>query len=68
MIANMALDRLETTIQSVVARRGAGVNVIRYADDFIITGATPAILMEEVKPLVETFMASRGCVFPKKKP
>ena len=59
-IANMALDRLEATIQSVVARRGAGVNVIRYADDFIITGATPAILMEEVKPLVETFLASRG--------
>jgi RNA-directed DNA polymerase len=60
VIANMALDRLETTIQSVVARRGAAVNVIRYADDFIITGATPAILMEEVKPLVETFLASRG--------
>ena len=59
-IANMALDRLEATIQSVVARRGAGVNVIRYADDFIITGTTPAILMEEVKPLVETFLASRG--------
>jgi len=60
VIANMTLDRLETTIQSVVARRGAGVNVIRYADDFIITGATPVILMEEVKPLVETFLASRG--------
>ena len=60
VIANMALDRLETTIQSVVARRGAGVNVIRYADDFIITGANPSILMEEVKPLVETFLASRG--------
>ncbi len=60
VIANMALDRLETTIQTVVARRGACINVIRYADDFIITGATPAILMEEVKPLVETFLGRRG--------
>jgi len=60
VIANMALDRLETTIQSVIARRGACINVIRYADDFIITGATPEILMEEVKPLVETFLGRRG--------
>jgi len=60
VIANMVLDRLETTIQTVVARRGACINVIRYADDFIITGATPAILMQEVKPLVETFLGRRG--------
>jgi len=56
----MALNRLETTLQSVVARRGACINVIRYADDFIITGATPEILMEEVKPCVETFLGRRG--------
>jgi len=60
VIANQALDRLETTIQTVVARRGACINVIRYADDFIITGATPAILIKEVKPLVETFLGCRG--------
>lgn len=60
VIANIALDHLETTIQSVIARRGACINVIRYADDFIITGATPEILMEEVKPLVETFLGRRG--------
>lgn len=60
VIANMALNRLETTLQSVVARRGACINVIRYADDFIITGATPEILMEEVKPCVETFLGRRG--------
>ncbi len=60
VIANMALDRLETTLQSVIARRGTCINVIRYADDFIITGATPEILMEEIKPLVETFLGRRG--------
>ena len=60
VIANMALNRLETTLQSVVARWGACINVIRYADDFIITGATPEILMEEVKPCVETFLERRG--------
>ncbi len=60
VIANMALNRLETMLQKTVARRGACINVIRYADDFIITGATPEILMEEVKPQVETFLGRRG--------
>ena len=60
VIANMALDRLEATIKEKVARRGAKINVIRYADDFIVTGVTPDILINEVKPLVETFLASRG--------
>ncbi len=60
VIANMVLDRLEVTLQTVIARRGACINVIRYADDFIITGSTPEILMEEVKPLVETFLGRRG--------
>jgi len=35
VIANMALNHLETTIVAAVARRGACVNVIRYADDCV---------------------------------
>jgi len=35
VIANMTLDRLEAAIKSSVARRGACVNVIRYADDCV---------------------------------
>ncbi|MCK4707778.1 MAG: group II intron reverse transcriptase/maturase [Gammaproteobacteria bacterium] len=60
VIANMTLDRLEAAILSTVARRGACVNVIRYADDFIITGANPQILTEQVRPVVETFLGARG--------
>ncbi len=36
------------------------VNLIRYADDFIITGASEALLKNEVKPVVETFLQARG--------
>jgi RNA-directed DNA polymerase len=36
------------------------VNLVRYADDFIITGATKELLENEVKPLVEQFLRDRG--------
>ena len=36
------------------------MNLIRYADDFIITGTTKERLENEVKPLVEQFMLDRG--------
>jgi RNA-directed DNA polymerase len=36
------------------------VNVVRYADDFVITGNTPEVLENEVKPWVEQFLATRG--------
>jgi len=35
-------------------------NVARYADDFVITGASPELLEQEVKPLVARFLAERG--------
>jgi RNA-directed DNA polymerase len=40
--------------------RRTTVHVIRFADDFIITGTTPAFLTQEVTPLVEQFLAERG--------
>lgn len=36
------------------------MNLVRYADDFIITGASKELLENEVKPLVMEFMAERG--------
>ena len=36
------------------------INLIRYADDFIITGTTKDVLENEVKPLVEQFLRDRG--------
>jgi RNA-directed DNA polymerase len=40
--------------------RNAGVHLVRYADDFIITGMTKELLEHEVKPLVEEFLRARG--------
>jgi RNA-directed DNA polymerase len=40
--------------------RKAKVNLVRYADDFIITGSSQGLLEREVKPLVESFLKERG--------
>ena len=64
-LANRTLDGL----QALLARRfGATrsqrernrVHLVRYADDFIITGTSPTLLRYEVQPLVEHFLAERG--------
>jgi RNA-directed DNA polymerase len=60
VIANMTLDGLEKLLQKQCSRRGQKVNMVRYADDFIISGATKELLEEEVKPLVERFLKERG--------
>lgn len=36
------------------------VNLIRYADDFIITGSTKELLENEVQPVVAQFLHDRG--------
>ena len=36
------------------------MHLIRYADDFIMTGSSKELLEQEVKPLVEQFMRERG--------
>jgi RNA-directed DNA polymerase len=68
VIANLALDgleaRLRTTFPRYVWKGGQRtcpkVNLIRLADDFVITGATQELLQQEVKPLVEAFLKERG--------
>jgi RNA-directed DNA polymerase len=64
-LANYVLDGLQAAIEKVIpftTRRGqkAKINLVRYADDFIITGASKEILEEEIRPAVESFMAQRG--------
>jgi RNA-directed DNA polymerase len=71
VLANIALDGLQhelTTLFSTVRQaRAAKVNLVRYADDFIITGSSKEFLEEQVKPLVERFLATRGLVLSEKK-
>jgi RNA-directed DNA polymerase len=64
-IANMALDGLETRLAERFGRtltftRRHRVRVVRFADDFIITGSSKELLEEQVKPCVEDFLAERG--------
>lgn len=66
VLANLALDGLEDVLQSHFGKKNTKasyktkVNYVRYADDFIITGISKELLENEVKPLVEAFMAERG--------
>ena len=72
VIANMTLDGLENAARSSVPSRIHGnvrskVNVIRYADDFIDTGATRSILEKQVKPAIVSFQAERGLTLSEEK-
>src|SRR6266480_3958980 len=68
-IANCALDGLERLLKekfptkkplSSLGGKFLCVNLIRYADDFVITGRTKELLEGEIKPLVEQFLQERG--------
>ena len=58
-IANMVLDGLEQAA-SKAAPRQAKVHVTRFADDFIVTGASKEVLEHRVKPAIEAFLHPRG--------
>jgi RNA-directed DNA polymerase len=57
-LANMTLDGLEAELKKF--RLQDKVHMVRYADDFIITGNSKELLEDEVKPLVEKFLSARG--------
>jgi RNA-directed DNA polymerase len=67
VLANMTLDGLEQTILAVVPKRGAKVNVIRYADDFIVTAECKETLEEKVKPAIVQFLTERGLLLSAEK-
>lgn len=65
ILANMALDGLEAAVRESVApvnsnRKPAMAHVIRYADDFIVTGVSKELLEERVKPAIQRFLSVRG--------
>lgn len=63
-LANLALDGLERLLLQRFPKPKNGynakVNLIRYADDFVVTGRSQEVLEREVKPLVEHFLRERG--------
>jgi RNA-directed DNA polymerase len=65
VLANLTLDGLERLLREQFPKgnarnRTAKVKLVRYADDFVITGSSRELLEGEVKPLVEHFLNERG--------
>jgi len=68
--ANMTLDGLEAMLARKfpkAKRLSLKMNMVRYADDFIITGHSKEWLEQEVKPAVVEFLAKRGLVLSPEK-
>ena len=68
--ANMTLDGLE----GMLARKfpqakqaGRKMHMVRYADDFIITGNSKEWLEQEVRPALVEFMAEHGLILSPEK-
>lgn len=73
-LANMALDGLQSLLEQQYKRhkeKGKAVypkvHLVRYADDFIITGKDKQVLENEVLPLVCEFLAERGLTLSEEK-
>ncbi len=60
ILANIALDGMQKAISQAVSKTGDKVNFVRYADDFIVTGATQELLEQKVKPTLAAFLKQRG--------
>ena len=64
VLANLTLDGLEKTLKERFPKRPRGksplVHLVRYADDFLITGRSKELLEQEVRPVVEAFLKERG--------
>jgi RNA-directed DNA polymerase len=64
-LANATLDGLEALLHERLGatrrqRTRNKVHLVRYADDFIITGTSKELLRVEVQPLVAHFLKERG--------
>lgn len=72
VLMNLTLDGLETMLRHEWPRHSAKadqakVNLIRYADDFVITGSSHELLAQEVLPRVQQFLHARGLVLSSEK-
>ncbi|MBE6107382.1 MAG: group II intron reverse transcriptase/maturase [Erysipelotrichaceae bacterium] len=66
-LCNMTLDGLNRILKKRFTRKHINgkwynpkIHMVRYADDFIITGESKEVLENEVQPLIIDFMKSRG--------
>ena len=72
-LANMTLDGLQMLAENFKLRRtkmgyfNPMVNLVRYADDFIITCSDREILESQIKPAVSEFLQVRGLTLSEEK-
>jgi RNA-directed DNA polymerase len=65
VLANLALDGLERRLKACAASpaqqgQRAKINLVRWADDCMITGSSYELLEQEITPLVEQVLHERG--------
>lgn len=65
ILANMCLDGQEQCVLEAIVEKkcktwSPKVTTVRYADDFVITGATKRQLVFRIKPAVQKFLKVRG--------
>ena len=58
-LANMALNGIQDLL-SKKFKKPDKLHLVRYADDFIITGNSENLLSNQVKPIIEKFLSERG--------
>ncbi|WP_268843832.1 reverse transcriptase domain-containing protein, partial [Vibrio anguillarum] len=63
----LTLAGLEKLVKEVAKKSGERVNFIGYADDFVITGSSKDVLVNEVKPRVIDFLKERGLTLSEEK-
>jgi len=73
-LANITLNGLEVGLHAHLRAKlgptkasAAKVNLVRYADDFVVTGASQELLEAVVKPWVIGFLRERGLVLSEEK-
>lgn len=64
-LANMVLDGLEQAIH--VAAAPNPINLIRYADDFLVVGRDATLLTDRVIPAITAFLQPRGLALSEEK-
>src|SRR6266536_3373788 len=66
VLMNLTLNGLERALHHYLQtlarkdREAAKVHLVRFADDFIVTGSSRELLDQTIKPLIETFLGERG--------
>lgn len=73
-LANITLNGLESGLHKFLSHKlgikqaqKSKVNVVRYADDFVVTGVSQEVLESIVKPWVIEFLRKRGLVLSEEK-